>query len=426
MRWVPADPVRAQLPGQVREDGPVALELNKLTGQVQAMGQALAQRSAELREQVDRAQETLVRTPVVTDELRAKIKRAREIDAWRRGCIPLGNRLDERCRPVVQLKAFTLIAADGSQVYPDRHGIAAYFLLNTGTIVLRAGSGEAPSVESAPEIFYADADLYTADGQMRTPEYINAQRSRREIAALAELAEAERTRLGGDLSIPIVCLTDGPLLPWQGQDAAHDGTLSEEIDFFARQMQRLRAARAIPVGYVDRPNSAYVLRILELVDLPLEKITRESLRRGPFLRLSDRFLFNDLRPNERGALFTPNSETNDRYEQASGGDRIVFTYANMSRLEEAKNSAVARIELPKWAVDDPALLDTAQAAIFTNCEPTSYPYVLARAHELAVVGGAEKEGLEQMLFQAMLRNGQMPEISFKAANKLLTGGGRRK
>ena len=30
-----------------------------------------------------------------------------------------------------------------------------------------------------------------------------------------------------------------------------------------------------------------------------------------------------------------------------------------------------------------------------------------------------------MLFQVMLRNGLMPEISFKATNKLLTGGGRR-
>ena len=66
-------------------------------------------------------------------------------------------------------------------------------------------------------------------------------------------------------------------------------------------------------------------------------------------------------------------------------------------------------------------MDLAQAAIYANCEPTSYPYVLACAHELAVVGGAEKEGLEQMLFQAMLRSGLMPEISFKAANKLLTG-----
>ena len=66
----------------------------------------------------------------------------------------------------------------------------------------------------------------------------------------------------------------------------------------------------------------------------------------------------------------------------------------------------------------------AQAAIYANCEPTRYPYVLARAHELAVVSQAEKADLEQMLFQALLRNGLMPEVSFKAANKLLTGGRR--
>jgi len=407
----------------------VALELNKLTGQVAAMGQAMAARADELSGRAVQARELLAAHPEVSDELKRKIEAARRIDEWRRGAVPLGPRLDERRRPQVAPPAYTLIAADGSQIYPDRHSFAAYYLLNTGTIVFRAGTGQAPAVNSAPELYFEDGDLFDEDHRIRTPEYISAQRNRREIQALADLAEAERMALGGDLSIPIVCLTDGPLLPWQKQDAAHvaahDGSLNEEIDFFARQMRRLRAARAVPVGYVDRPNSAYVLRILELVDLPLEKITRESLRRGDFISLSDRFLFDDLRPNERGALFTPNSETNDRYERASGGDRIVFTYANMARLEGAKNSAVARIELPKWAVDEPAWLDTAQTAIFTNCEPTSYPYVLARAHELAVVGQAEKGDLEQMLFQTLLRNGQVPEISFKATNKLLTGGGRR-
>jgi hypothetical protein len=402
----------------------VALELNKLTGQVAEMSQAVAQRSDVLRERIGRAKDTLARTPAVTDELRAKIKRAREIDQWRRGALPLGDRLNDRRQVTAQPTQFTLIAADGSQIYPNRHGIATYYLLNTGTIVLRAGSGQAPTVDSAPEIFYADEDLYDADGQIHSPEHINAQRSRREIAALADLAEAERAALGGDLSVPIVCLTDGPLLPWQKQDAERGESIDEEIEFFVQQIRRLRAARAIPVGYVDRPSSAYVLRILELVDLPMEKITRETLRRGKFLLMADRTLFDDLRPNERSAFFTPNSETNDRYEEASSGDRIVFTYANFARREGAKNSAVARIELPMWAIDDPALLDTAQAAIYANCEPTSYPYVLARSHELAVVGHAEKEGLEQMLFQAMLRNGLMPEISFKAANKLLTGGGR--
>ena len=66
-------------------------------------------------------------------------------------------------------------------------------------------------------------------------------------------------------------------------------------------------------------------------------------------------------------------------------------------------------------------LDIAQAAIYANCEPTGYPYVLARAHELAVVTQGEKAELERLLQQVMLRNGMMPEISVKASNKLLTG-----
>jgi hypothetical protein len=334
--------------------------------------------------------------------------------------LPLNDRLDERRQVTERLPQAILIAADGSQIYPDRHGIATYYLLNTATIVLRAGSGQAPSVNSVPEVFYDDDDLYDSAGQIHPPEYINAQRSRREIKALADMAEAERTALGGDLSVPIICLTDGPLLPWQKPDAEHEETISEEVEFFVQQIRRLRSARAVPVGYVDRPGSAYVLRILELVDQPIGEITRETLRRGRFILLADRFLFDDLQPNERCALFTPNSETNDRYEQASGGDRIVFTYANFARQAGVKNSVIARVEAPKWVADEPALLDAAQAAIYANCVPRPYPYVLARAHELAVVSGAERTGFEMMLEQVMLRHGLLPAISEKAGLKGLT------
>ena len=196
----------------------MALELNKLTGQVSAMGQAMAARAGELSSQADKARELLAAQPEVSDELKRKIEAARRIDEWRRGCIPLGDRLDERRRPVMQPKTFTLIAADGSQIYPDRHGIASYFLLNTGSIVLRAGTGDAPTVNSVPEIFFEDAELYDEEGRIRSAEYISAQRNRREIQALADLAEAERAALGGDLAVPIVCMLDGPLLPWMRPD----------------------------------------------------------------------------------------------------------------------------------------------------------------------------------------------------------------
>ena len=84
----------------------------------------------------------------------------------------------------MQPKTFTLIAADGSQIYPDRHGIASYYLLNTGAIVLRTGTGEAPTVSSIPEIFFEDTDLYDEEGRIRSAEYISAQRNRRGIRRL--------------------------------------------------------------------------------------------------------------------------------------------------------------------------------------------------------------------------------------------------
>lgn len=402
----------------------MALELNKLTGQVEALGQALAGRRDGLAEKAARARAVLTTHPEVSDDLKHKIEVARRTDEWRRGAIPLGERLDECARPAVCPSVFTLIAADGSQIYPDRNSFAAYYLLNTGAIVLRAGTAQAPTVDSVPEIFFEDADLYDDDGRVRTAEYVSAQRNRRELQVLADLAEAERAALGGDLAVPIICMVDGPLVPWLRPDPERADTINQEIEFFAAQMVRLKRAHAIPVGYVDRPDSAYVLRILELIELPEAQITRETLRRGDFIQLTDRLLFTALAPGERTGLFEPNSDANDRYRVRSGGDRIAFFYANMNRPERSRDSAIARIEVPGWIAAQPEQLDIAHAAIYANCEPTSFPYVLARAHELAVVGQAEKADLEQMLFQALLRNGMMPEVSFKAANKLLTGSGR--
>ena len=211
--------------------------------------------------------------------------------------------------------------------------------------------------------------------------------------------------------------------------ALRGNRIDHRVEFFAAQMDRLRRAGAIPVGYVDRPESAYVLRVLELIELPLEGITREALRRGRFRQLTDRALFAGLAPTERTGLFEPNSEANDRYQSRTRshgggeGDRIAFTYLNVARPGQTQ-AAIARLEVPGWVAADPAQLDAAQAALYANCEPTSYPYVLARAHELAVVGQAEKADLEQMLFQALLRNGLMPEISSKASNKLWMAGAR--
>jgi hypothetical protein len=383
------------------------------------MGQTLARRQRDHASALEEARAALAARALVTDELVRKIASAHRADASWRGADPLGLRLDERHVPAAPPRPATLIAADGSQIYPDRHGIAPYYLINTGSIVLRQGSGQAPAVDSRPEIFYEDADLYDDAGRPRDPEYVNSQRDRREIEALASLAEAERAALGGDLSRPIVALVDGPLLLWTPQRIT-EREVVREVHHFTRQLDRLRRARAVPLGYVDRPNSANVLRTLELTEVPPDEITREKVRSGPYRQLADRLLFENLAPNERTGFFASTTELNDRYAKA--GHRVVFCYLNLAQQSGPEHALIARLELPAWAGQDTGLFDLAQHAVYADCKLTGFPYVLVRAHELAVVSHMERGQFEAMLGQAMLRNGLTPLTSAKAEYKRLTGG----
>ncbi len=403
----------------------MTLELNRLTGQVDAMGASIVSRQSELTEKLARAQERLRTEGAVTPELLKKIARAQDEDAWRRGAVPLGDRLDETTLVSLDVPQAVIIATDGSQIFPDRDAAALYYVINIGSIVFRVGSNQAPAVLSVPAICYKEEELYNSDGQLRSDEEIGAERGRQELKALADLVEAERVALGGDLSVPIIALTDGPLLPWLGADKENEQKLNEEMGFFVAQMKRLEAARAIPVGYTDRPRSAYVLRILELIATEIDAINRERLRKGPFVSLTDRQLFAGLRPNERSALFTASSVTNDRYERCSGGDRIAFFYANMARPGRNEEPAIARFEAPGWVAKVPEKLNIAQAVIAANCAPLPYPYVLARAHELAVVTEEEKASLNDFLAQIMWRNGLVPAISAKAQMKVYSRAARR-
>ncbi|MGC8781484.1 MAG: DNA double-strand break repair nuclease NurA [Anaerolineae bacterium] len=393
----------------------MGLELNKLTNQVEAMGRALARRQREEDTRIAEARRLLREHGQVTAGLLDKIATARARDAWRRGATPLEARLDLRRMPTRPPRPATLIAADGSQVYPDRHGLAPYFLVNTGSIILRQGSGEAPSVSSTPEIFFETDDLYDEAGQLHDVEYVNAQRDRREIEALADLAEQERAR--DDPQRPIIALLDGPLRPWTSQTDEREAR--RQGHHFRRQLERLRAAGAVPVGYVDRPDSGYVLRILELIGLPAERITRAGLREGPFRYLTDRALFADLLPGQRTALFAL-EEDDETTEETDGRNRIVFCYLNVARAAGAEHAIIVRLELPAWAGQDEGTLDAAHLAIYEDCRLTGYPYVLARAHELAVVGATERADLERMVGQFMLRNGLWPQLSTKADLKRVT------
>jgi hypothetical protein len=397
------------------------LELNRLTGQVAEMAEALAGQRRRQRDHTLRARAQLLEHAQVTDELREKLAAARRVDASWRGADPLGDRLDERSAAPEQGQPATLIASDGSQIYPDTHAIAFYYLTNIGTIVLRQGSGAAPITATAPILRMAEGDPLEEQDQDRVDtDEVNLRRDLREVEALAALARRERADLGGDMEWPVVALADGPLLPWMPQRLT-DPEQRQLVKQFTAPLDDLRASYAAPLGYVDQPRSANVLRLLYLAQLPLDAISKERLRQpNAYEGLSDAALFQDLLPGQRTGLFAATSEINENF--ATAGHRICFCYMNVATEPGEKNASVARIEMPEWIALDAPRLEAALAAVWSDCRLLHYPYLLTRAHELALVSRQERGALEQMLRTEMMRRGLRFEESPKATTKRFVGG----
>jgi len=119
------------------------------------------------------------------------------------------------------------------------------------------------------------------------------------------------------------------------------------------------------------------------------------------------------------ATLFSSTATINRVDFRQAGQEIAFFYLNVARTPGPDAARIARVDVPVWVTEQPDLLDRVQLAIYQDCEGMDYPYVLARAHELAVVGQREREELEHMLTVALMRRGWVPTPSAKALTKRL-------
>ena len=157
-------------------------------------------------------------------------------------------------------KALTVIATDGSQIFPDRNEVATCFLVNLGYVVITYGTGERPILDSEPALFYADADLYqewSGRKSVITREQVGHRRMAMEFTKLTELAEAE------ERSQPTVAMSDGTLILWmlEGKPLAFRRST---LQAFLSAMDRLRAVRIPVCGYISDPGGSDVIKTLRV------------------------------------------------------------------------------------------------------------------------------------------------------------------
>jgi hypothetical protein len=389
----------------------MTLELSKVVDQIDQMGRVLAERAAHHRKVLPAARELLCHFAQQQEALRLV---AASEAGQRLRCASPGDEPLDAALPVPPLPAeLTLASADGSQIYPDRHGLAFYFVINIGSILFRHGSGQAPEVFSRPRLCFAEPELYP-DGRPVTTDLIGAERNLAEMQALAELVLSEPSQ-----GPPRLGLGDGPLLLWLPRADLPQGRQERILADYLACLDRLRLEGAPVAGFVSRPQSAEVVALLYLAHLPPEERGAvDGLAGTAYRGLTDRALFGYLSPGQRSALFVRGTAANVDFR--ARGHTVHFFYLNTG-------ADLARVEVPEWVARHAEALDVVHAAIYEQCRfNNGYPYALTRADEQAVILGAEREALEKMIGRAMARHGlPLPDLSQKAQQKRVARWRRR-
>jgi hypothetical protein len=389
----------------------MALELSKITGQIEEMGRVLAERAGMQQKTLPAARELLHRFAQKQQELR---RVAESTPGQNLRCASPGDEtLDAHLSAPASPARITVIATDGSQIYPDQHGLAFYYAINVGGIVYRHGSGETPQVSTEPTLYFREEQVYPGGSPVNS-DLISAQRDLAEMQELARLALEEPP--GGP---PRVALGDGSLLIWLERRDIPKDQQDQILESYLGCLDRLRGENLPVAAFISRPRSAEVVALLYLAHLePEERQDVKNLSDTGFRGLADRALFGFLKPGERSALFVRGTASNRAFRRRDQG--IFFFYLNTG-------TDLARVEVPEWVARQPAKLDLVHAALYNQCTfNEGYPYVLTRADELAVILGDEREALETLIIQALVRHGMpWPELSRKAQQKQVARWRRR-
>jgi hypothetical protein len=342
-------------------------------------------------------------------QLREKVENAATLNPNLRSALPVIEFLNARFALPELPSSVTLLAADGSQINPDRHASVDYCLVNIGAIQLIHGSSEAPKKFIKTRLLY-DEQMYTENGRI-TERLVALMRDLDERRFLADLSE--------NLPKPVITLADGPLELWIGRESDLEAKEFERrFREYLDALEALRKLDATTAGYIDKPRSDLIIQLLEIADLSDSDLDQAGRQHRPFRRITDTDLLQDiLGPNERSAIFKIRSRDSGKYKDELA---LHFFYINVGKTSEGL-PYLARVEIPGWVASSNEMVDNLHAVLVHQCGilgSRPYPYLLHRSHEIAVVSLDERKQLENMIALELRKRGLAPEGgSFKSAHK---------
>ena len=307
-----------------------------------------------------------------------------------------------------------VLAADGSQIDVDSHGLVHCFLINVGWAALRYGRKPEAALSNHPQVLHQDQDLFVPsdDGQYQSvdEQLLSLLRTVAEMERLADLATEWRDRPS------LLAVADGNLVRWEFGGRRPDPSRLALLRRYTSALTRFRTLGVPVCSYISRPNAREVSNALSLLALqscsenPATCVRCRGRREGLcslMRQLPDRSLFSYLRPGERSGLFRALAPVLEHYPPA---DRINFFYMRLP-------DELVRVELPSWACEGEHL-ERIQSLIVGQCaRGHGYPVALMEAHEQAVIHGPAREAFRQLVLQALNAHDLEASISAKRLSK---------
>jgi NurA domain len=386
----------------------MALDYLQVSQQVKQLGEKALEHQRDAETKLTTARGVLEAHALQGEWLKHRVQEVgRTSDQSLRCAIPVSEALNAHFTLPPLPEQVTLIAADGSQIYADRHAEVEYCLVNTGAIWMRYGSDEAPKTSIQSRLIFAEQLEGSSDDRL------SLQRDMAERERLWELAR--------QVEPPVITLTDGPLELWTTtlEEGRVAGEFKQSLERYLGILKKLHDIGATTAGYVDKPGADLVVRLLEVATAEDQDLM-EIKKYHPLNGVRDRELFyNLLSPGERSAVFGIQSRSSKPYTDALS---LHFFYLNVGTPSKPY---IARVEVPSWVVADESMLNQLHAVLVSQCRmigARAYPYLLHRAHETAVVGLEDKQQVTQMIVNELNRRGvEVVGVSAKQYNKDVSG-----
>jgi hypothetical protein len=311
------------------------------------------------------------------------------------------NRLDQEYDLEQEHFPYTVIAIDGSQIYPDRHQGIPCFLINIGSVLMCYGSQHSTvRLESVP---YVIADAQNQDWNTISPEIVNCRRTEFELRTGVELSR--KVVEAGDKQ-PQVVLFDGSLIFWHLDD--HEPEIKHRfLTSYLTLMQQFYTSQSLLAGYISYPKSKELVNIMRFA---LWSTGQDTTSIDHLTDTDIASLF--LKPNNRSAVFVSNSPTTISYPNHL---KPCFLYVQTAQ-------EIARIEIPAWIAAQPTAVTFVARSILDQAHKGhGYPISLAEAHEQAVIKGADRDFFYHLLQKLTIEQKQHYKASQKSFKKQRIG-----